>query len=135
MHQMFDEGQNRRAKLGFVLLATEQTIEENMFRMCPADIGLHFTRAPIPDSITVESLSQMAGDLAGAAATLLPDGSLDVITYACTSGSLVIGEDRVFEELRKGAPFRNANIADHIRYPGTETGRRKADCHRHALSR
>lgn len=104
MRQMFDDGQNHRAKLGFVLLATEQTIEENMFRLCPANVGLHFTRVPIPDSITVENLSRLAADLAAAAATLLPDGSLDVITYACTSGSLVIGEDRVFAELKKGAP-------------------------------
>ncbi|MCP4317325.1 MAG: arylmalonate decarboxylase [Hyphomicrobiales bacterium] len=104
MPHIFDDGQNHRAKLGFVLLATEQTIEENMFRMCPGNVGLHFTRAPIPDSITVESLSRMADDLASAAATLLPDGSIDVITYACTSGSLVIGEDRVFAELVKGAP-------------------------------
>ena len=104
MTDIFDSGQHHRAKLGFVLLATEQTIEENMFRLCPQGIGLHFTRAPIPDSITVESLSAQANELAGAASALLPDGSLDVIAYACTSGSLVIGEDRVFEQLRKGAP-------------------------------
>ncbi|WP_419904895.1 Asp/Glu racemase [Kiloniella sp.] len=65
---------------------------------------MHFTRAPIPDSITMETLSAQADDLARAAQTLLPDGSLDVISYACTSGSLVIGEERVFTELRKGAP-------------------------------
>jgi maleate isomerase len=29
---------------------------------------------------------------------------LDVVCYACTSGSLVIGEDRVFAELNKGQP-------------------------------
>ncbi|MEX3011574.1 arylmalonate decarboxylase [Hoeflea sp. TYP-13] len=104
MTQIFDRGHHHRAKLGFVLLATEQTIEENMFRMCPDGVGLHFTRAAIPDSITVENLQGQAGDLARAASTLLPDGSLNVITYACTSGSLVIGEDRVFDELKKGAP-------------------------------
>ena len=104
MQNMFDNGHNHRAKLGFVLLATEQTIEENMYRMCPPHVGIHFTRAAIPDSITVENLAHMADDLSAAAAMLLPDGSLDVVTYACTSGSLVIGEERVFEELRKGAP-------------------------------
>ncbi|MDA4845694.1 maleate cis-trans isomerase family protein [Hoeflea poritis] len=104
MTDIFDNGQHHRAKLGFVLLATEQTIEENMFRLCPEGVGLHFTRAPIPDSITVASLSAQADALAAAASTLLPDGSLDVIAYACTSGSLVIGEDRVFELLHKGAP-------------------------------
>lgn len=100
----FDKGRHHRAKIGFVLLATEQTIEDDVFKLCPDGVGLHFTRAAIPDSITVESLTRHAGDLARAASTLLPDGSLDVICYACTSGSLVIGEDTVFAELRKGAP-------------------------------
>jgi len=104
MSTAFDAGRHGRAKIGFVLLATEQTIEDDMFTLCPPGVGLHFTRAPIPDSITVESLRAQADDLAQAAANILPDGSLDVICYACTSGSLVIGEDRVFAELCKGAP-------------------------------
>ena len=100
----FDEGRHARAKLGFVLLATEQTIEDDVFTLRPDGVGVHFTRAAIPDSITVDSLLHHADDLARAAETLLPDGSLDVICYACTSGSLVVGEEKVFEELRKGAP-------------------------------
>lgn len=104
MSNAFDAGRHGRAKIGFVLLATEQTIEDDMFTLCPGGVGLHFTRAPIPDSITLETLRAQADDLAQAAANILPDGSLDVICYACTSGSLVIGEDRVFAELRKGAP-------------------------------
>ena len=104
MSAAFDEGRHGRAKIGFVLLATEQTIEDDMFTLCPPGVGLHFTRAPIPDSITVDTLRAQADDLAQAAASILPDGSLDVICYACTSGSLVIGEGRVFAELRKGAP-------------------------------
>jgi len=102
--EIFDAGMHPRAKLGFVLLATKQTIEENMFRLCPPGVGGHVTRAYNPASITVESLTRQAEDLARAASTLLPDGSLDVIGYACTSGSLVIREDRVFAELAKGAP-------------------------------
>ncbi len=99
-----DAGRHSRAKIGFVLLATEQTIEDDMFRLRPSGVGLHFTRAANPDSITIASLSAQADDLARAAATLLPDGSLDVICYGCTSGSLVIGEEKVFAELNKGAP-------------------------------
>ncbi|MEM7597568.1 MAG: arylmalonate decarboxylase [Pseudomonadota bacterium] len=100
----FDEGRHTRAKIGFVLLATEQTIEDDMFRLCPPGVGLHFTRADMPDAITVDTFMTHAAELAPAAARLLPDGSLDVICYACTSGSLVIGEDRVMAELSKGAP-------------------------------
>ncbi len=99
----FDTGRHHRAKIGFVLLATEQTIEGDMMRHAPDGVGMHFTRAAIPDSITSATLAAQADLLADAAATLLPDGSLDVISYACTSGSLVIGEDRVFAELNRGA--------------------------------
>ena len=81
--KLFDKGRHARAKIGFVLLATEQTIEDDMFQLRPEGVGVHFARA---------------------AETILPDGSLDVICYACTSGSLVIGEENVFAELRKGAP-------------------------------
>ena len=102
--KLFDKWRHARAKIGFVLLATEQTIEDDMFQLRPEGVGVHFARAAIPDSITVESLTRHAGDLARAAETILPDGSLDVICYACTSGSLVIGEENVFAELRKGAP-------------------------------
>ncbi|GJL87597.1 MAG: decarboxylase [Minwuia thermotolerans] len=104
----FDTGSHHRAKIGFVLLATEQTIEGDMMRHAPDGVGMHFTRAAIPDSITSTTLAAQADLLAYAAATLLPDGSLDVISYACTSGSLVIGEDRVFAELNRGAPNAKA---------------------------
>jgi maleate isomerase len=105
---MFDTGRHSRAKIGFVLLATEQTIEDDMFTLRPPGVGIHFARAWIEDSITVETLSRHADDLARAARSLLPDGSLDVICYGCTSGSLVIGEGRVAEELNKGAPHAQA---------------------------
>ena len=108
LSQAFDDGRHFRAKIGFVLLATEQTIEDDMFSLRPEGVGIHFARAPIPDSITVKSLACQAYDLAPAAATLLPDGSLDVVCYACTSGSLVIGQDRVHDELLKGAPGAKA---------------------------
>lgn len=105
----FDKGRHHRAKIGYVLLATEQTIEDDVMALRPEGVGIHFARAPIPDSITNSSLAAQADHLADCAATLLPDGSLDVVTYACTSGSLVIGEERVFAELKKGAPNAKAS--------------------------
>jgi maleate isomerase len=96
----FDAGSHPRAKIGYVLLATEQTVQDDVIRLRPPGVGIHFTRAAIADSITSESLAAQADLLADCAATLLPDGSLDVVCYACTSGSLV----RVFAELKRGAP-------------------------------
>jgi len=104
----FDAGSHPRAKIGYVLLATEQTVQDDVISLRPPGVGIHFTRAAISDSITNESLAAQAGLLADCAASLLPDGSLDVVCYACTSGSLVIGEERVFAELNRGAPKAQA---------------------------
>ena len=100
----FDHGAHPRAKLGFVLLATEQTVQDDVMRLRPSGVGMHFARLANPDSITNATLGAQTEQLAPAAATLLPDGTLDVVCYACTSGSLVIGEERVFAELARGAP-------------------------------
>jgi maleate isomerase len=100
----FDHGRHSRAKIGYVLLATEQTIQDDVMKLRPDGVGIHFTRAANPDSITSSTLAAQEKLLAECASTLLPDGSLDVVCYACTSGSLVIGEERVSAELKKGAP-------------------------------
>ncbi len=100
----FDAGRHARARLGFVLLAMEQTIESDMFRLAPPGVGLHFTRAAMANRVDVDTLAAMASGVADAAALLLPDEALDVVCYACTSGSVVIGEDKLFAELRRGAP-------------------------------
>lgn len=104
----FDHGRHDRAKIGYILLATEQTIEDDMMGLRPPGVGMHFTRAPMPDAVTYANLAAQADSLADCAALLLPDGSLDVVSYACTSGSLVIGEEKVAAELKKGAPGARA---------------------------
>ncbi|MBE9475750.1 MAG: arylmalonate decarboxylase [Proteobacteria bacterium] len=100
----FDQGRHHRAKIGFVLLATEQTIQDDVMALRPEGVGMHFARIATPDDINVETLLDAGDMLAPAAASLLPDGTLDVVSYACTSGSLVVGGARVDAELRKGAP-------------------------------
>lgn len=104
----FDQGRHWRAKLGFVVLAMEQTVEENVFRLAPPGVGVHFNRVQMANEVTVETLQATVNRLAETAALLLPDGDLDVICFACTSASVVIGEDRVIEELSKGAPEARA---------------------------
>jgi len=100
----FDAGRHHKAKLGFVLLAMEQTIEEDMFRLAPDGVGVHFQRAPMANRVDVDTLASMASGIGDAAGLIVPEVQLDTICYACTSGSVVIGEDRVFAELNRGAP-------------------------------
>jgi hypothetical protein len=60
----FDQGRHHRAKIGYVLLATEQTIQDDVMRLRPDGVGVHITRAEIPDSITNETLAAQADLLA-----------------------------------------------------------------------
>lgn len=101
---VYDQGSHWRARIGYVLLAMEQTIEDDVFRLTPSGVGCHFNRVPMANAVTVENLLAVADELPRAAELILPDLTLDVITYACTSGSIVVGEDRVREQLSKGAP-------------------------------
>ena len=104
----FDQGRHYRAKIGYVLLGSEQTIQDDVMQLRPKGVGIHFARLNSPNEITHETLAAQAGQLASCAESLLPDGSLDVICYGCTSGSLVIGEARVHEKLNQGAPNAKA---------------------------
>lgn len=103
-----DMGRHHRAKIGYVLLATEQTVQDDVKTLCPPGVGMHFARLSNPDLITNETLLAQADNLAPVAATLLPDGTLDVVAYACTSGSMLVGEERVHAELNRGAPNAKA---------------------------
>ena len=104
----FDKSRAWRSRLGFVLISNDTIIEEDMFRLAPEGVGVHFTRARMPTGCTVENLASMESGLTAAAAELLTEFDLDVVCYACTSGSVVIGEDRVVDELKRANPSRQA---------------------------
>ncbi|WP_210115090.1 maleate cis-trans isomerase family protein [Roseovarius aestuariivivens] len=122
----FDAGRNARGKIGFVLIPNEQTIEEDMIRHMPAGVGAYFARAPMPREISTESLAQVRGSLAGAAARILPDDGLDVISFACTSGTVAVGEAETCAELTRGAPgARATTLAGSVRKALTAVGARR----------
>ena len=103
-----DGGRKPRARLGFVLISNDATIEQDMFQMVPEGVGVHFTRGAMPNECTIASLASMEAVLADSAANLLPGFDVDVVCYACTSGSVVIGEERVIAELQRPFPERKA---------------------------
>jgi len=100
----FDRGRDWRARMGFVLICTDGLIEGEMFRLVPPGVGVHFTRLPGSEEITVENLLAMEKDLEDAASRFVFEGDLDVVCFACTSASALIGEDRVKAALSRGAP-------------------------------
>ncbi len=102
---ILDKGRHHRARLGFILMSTDLASESDFFDMAPEGVAVHFTRLKTEDHTTNETLSRHIEHMADAASRIQPDLRPDVVSYSCTSGSIVIGEDRVMSEIRKGAPW------------------------------
>ena len=83
----FDLGRNSRANLGFILLSTDLACEIDTYKMAPDGVGVSFTRLKTNDYITNETLAEH---------------------ISCTSGSIVIGEDKICAEISRGAPYTKA---------------------------
>lgn len=87
-----------RGTLGLIVLQTDETIEQDFRRLFPArDVALHVTRIPSGAEVTPETLTAMEAEMPAAAALLPASARFDAVGYACTSGTTLIGPDRVRE--------------------------------------
>ncbi|NQU59326.1 MAG: aspartate/glutamate racemase family protein [Rhodospirillales bacterium] len=102
---ILDAGKHWRAKLGFILMSTDLAAESDFFAMAPDGVAVHITRLKTDDYTTNETLARHIDFMAEAASRIQPDTKPDVISYSCTSGSIVIGEERVMAEIAMGAPW------------------------------
>ena len=100
-----NEGRHNRAKLGFILMSTDLAAESDFFDISPKDVAIHITRLKTDDYTTNETLSKHIEHMADAASRIQPDVKPNVISYSCTSGSIVIGEEKIMAEIKKGAPY------------------------------
>src|SRR5688572_4067859 len=101
-----DAGIAARARIGLLVLATDNTIEHEWRAiMTPiAGIALYHSRILNDNSITPETLRAMEPRIAEAAAVILPGAQLDVVAYGCTSAAMAIGEEKVFDKIRSVRP-------------------------------
>lgn len=100
-----DDGLGRRARIGSIVLQTDQTIEHELATLLRGDgVALYHARIPNAMEVTPASLRQMALDLPRAAALLPASFGFDAIGYACTSGATMIGEAQVDGMIRQVHP-------------------------------
>jgi maleate isomerase len=101
-----DRGVAHRAALGLIVLATDHTIEHEWRGMLGGleGVGFYESRLMNSASITPETLREMEKEIAWATKLIRPGERIDVMAYACTSGSLVIGDENVFARIRESRP-------------------------------
>ena len=94
-----------RARVGLVVLATDYTIEHEM-RVLVNLPGVDIYHARIFNSpnISPDSLRAMEPLITATAELILPGDTLDVLAYACTSASIVLGTSTVAKNLNAAKP-------------------------------
>ena len=92
-------------RIGLVLLSNDYATERDFINICPKDdVALFFARVENTPDCTLDSLPLMAPHIEKAAALIIPDGRLDVMAYACTSGTVVMGYDRICKLIHATRP-------------------------------
>src|SRR5262245_33492657 len=100
-----DAGLGARLRIGLIELATDQTSEHEFRRLFQLPgVDFYVSRIWNDANITPDTLAEMARDIEACARVILPNLRLDVMGFTCTSGALVIGEDKVFDLMRAARP-------------------------------
>jgi maleate isomerase len=101
-----DAGIAARARLGLIVLATDQTIEHEWRQIMGGlqGVALYESRIWNDARITPETLRAMEARIADCAAVIMPGLPLAVVAFGCTSAAMVIGEEGVFAKIREGRP-------------------------------
>ena len=96
-----DAGAGRRARIGIIVLRTDESLEPEMARMTAVDgVAVHYTRIHNADEVTESSLRMMEERIPAVMRLFPQNVEFNAVGYACTSGATVIGPNRVAELVR-----------------------------------
>lgn len=89
-----------RARIGLIVPSLNVTMEPEMARLVPAGVSVHAARVMTRGKMTPDSYREMAAEVERAA-ELLETADVDIVAYACTSGSIVEDEEPILERIRQ----------------------------------
>ena len=96
-----DSGLGERAKIGIILLRSDQTLEYEFKEMLDLNgVALYHSRIDNDMEISEITLAKMEKELPRAVNLLPPSFNFDVIGYCCTSGTTIIGEEKVSKVIK-----------------------------------
>lgn len=100
MSFLSDGGIGTDARLGMIVLQSDQTIEHEVAHIIydkgvTSQIALYHSRIPNDTEVNEDTLRQMSKELPEAARLLPESFAFDAIGYGCTSGATMIGESEV----------------------------------------
>ncbi len=99
-----DEGFGARARIGLIVLESDQTIEAEGRLIDLPGVDVYHARIANDLEVTPETLTAMADRLPAAASLLPSEFGFDAIGYGCTSAATLIGSGRVAELIGEAHP-------------------------------
>ena len=99
-------------RVGVIALATDFNIERDLNALYPNDVQSFTSRLRNYNPLTIENLRKMEPGIAACADTILPGTELDVVIYACTSGTVAIGSERITQLIHQSRP--NAAVTNPV---------------------
>ena len=92
-------------RIGIVALTTDHTTEVEFSRfVAPTGVEIFTGRVEFANPTTPENLRAMLPHIQTTTASILPGTPLDMVYYACTSGSVHIGNDNIFAAVGAAKP-------------------------------
>ena len=92
-------------KVGLLALSTDLTIESDFQSICQKlPLDLFVNRIHNENPLTKENLLKMYDQIEPVTEKILPGQKINTIAYACTSGTIAIGEDKVKEKIQLAKP-------------------------------
>jgi len=92
-------------KVGLLALSTDLTIESDFQTICQKlPFDLFVNRIHNENPLTKENLLKMYDQIESVTEKILPGQKINTIAYACTSGTIAIGEDKVKEKVQLAKP-------------------------------
>ena len=92
-------------RIGLLALSTDLTIESDFQSICHSlPIDVFVNRIHNENPLTKENLLKMYAQIESITEKILPEEKISTVAYACTSGTIAIGEDKVKEKIQLAKP-------------------------------
>jgi len=92
-------------KVGLLALSTDLTIENDFYSICQKlPFDLFVNRIHNENPLSKENLLKMYDQIESVTQKILPGQKINTVAYACTSGTIAIGEDKIKEKIQMVKP-------------------------------
>lgn len=94
----------KKGRIGVIALGTDINVEQDLRRMYPPGVEIFTSRVRNYNPLTIDNLRRMTQGIGATAETILPGTKMDAMIFACTSGAVAIGVEKLQDMIQQVHP-------------------------------